>query len=179
MTGWEELLNSMKNDVLMGWVRYNEWFLEELILENEQERTPASDIKFYCFYGKVGLILEITRVPKPSYCWWTATGERVRTGKYDEDLFKGEGVNQSEIDLAASISLKIPAPFVRIDFLRSHEGLIFGEFTPKPGNYDEFDEPTDKWIGDYFLKAQGNLIKDLLDGKDFKEYKQLAASINS
>ena len=179
LNNWNDLLTNMKNDVFMGWVSHNEWFMEKLILENEQEKTPASDIKFYCFYSKVGLILEINRVPKPSYCWWTVTGERVRTGKYDEDLFKGKGVTQSEIDLASSISLKIPAPFIRIDFLRSQDGLVFGEFTPKPGNYDEFDEPTDKWIGDYFLEAQGNLINDLLDGKEFNEYKQLAASITN
>ncbi|MFA1821449.1 ATP-grasp fold amidoligase family protein [Virgibacillus oceani] len=179
LNNWNDLLTNMKKDVFMGWVSHNKWSMEKLILENEQEKTPASDIKFYCFYGKVGLILEINRVPKPSYCWWTVTGERVRTGKYDEDLFKGKGVTQSEIDLASSISLNIPAPFIRIDFLRSQDGLIFGEFTPKPGNYDEFDEPTDKWIGDYFLEAQGNLINDLLDGKEFKEFKQLAASITN
>jgi hypothetical protein len=172
MTSWQELINSMKNDVFMGWVRHNAWFFEELIMESKQEKLPASDIKFYCFYGQVGLILEITRVPKPKYCWWTVTGERVRTGKYDQDLFKGSGVSNAEIDLAKEISLKVPAPFIRIDFLRSEDGLIFGEFTPKPGNYDDFDEPTDKWLGDLFLEAQGNLNNDLLDGKEFKDFKK-------
>src|SRR5699024_340527 len=136
-------------------------------------KVPARDIKFYCFYGKVGLILEITRFPERNHCWWTVTGERVRTGKYDEDLFKGEGVSWEEIDLARNISLKIPAPFIRIDFLRSEKGLIFGEFAPKPGNYDEFDELTDKWMGDYFLEAQGRLMNDLLKGKVFQEYKEI------
>jgi hypothetical protein len=112
------------------------------------------------------------RVPELRYCWWTITGERVRTGKYDEDLFKGQGVTQSEIEFASDISLKIPAPFIRIDFLRSENGLIFGEFTPKPGNYDDFDEKTDKWLGDYFIEAQGRLSDDLLNGKDFLEFKQ-------
>jgi len=174
MTGWEELTASMKQDVLMGWVHHNEWFTEELILEDKQKKTPASDIKFYCFYGKVGIILEITRFPELRYCWWTVTGERVRTGKYDDDLFKGQGVNQSEIELASEISLKIPAPFIRIDFLRSEHGLVFGEFTPKPGNYDDFNEKTDKWLGDYFLEAQGQLGNDLLNGKDFSAFKQHA-----
>ncbi|WP_164218455.1 ATP-grasp fold amidoligase family protein [Virgibacillus sp. YIM 98842] len=172
MHSWEELISSMKEDVLMGWVHHNEWFTEELILEDIQKKTPASDIKFYCFYGKVGIILEITRVPELRYCWWTITGERVRTGKYDEDLFKGQGVTQSEIEFASDISLKIPAPFIRIDFLRSENGLIFGEFTPKPGNYDDFDEKTDKWLGDYFIEAQGRLSNDLLNGKDFSAFKQ-------
>jgi hypothetical protein len=98
----------------------------------------------------------------------------VRTGKYDEDLFKGQGAIQSELDLASDISLKIPAPFIRIDFLRSDNGLVFGEFTPKPGNYDDFDEKTDKWLGDYFLEAQGRLNNDLLYGKDFSAFQQFA-----
>src|SRR5690625_4109400 len=101
MNSWTELTSSMKEDVFMGWVHHNEWFTEELILEDKQTKTPASDIKFYCYYGKVGLILEIARVPELKYCWWTITGERVRTGKYDDDLFKGQGVTQSEIDFAS------------------------------------------------------------------------------
>ncbi|GAB3789602.1 ATP-grasp fold amidoligase family protein [Virgibacillus kimchii] len=173
MNSWTELTASMKEDVLLGWVHHNEWFTEELILEDKEKKIPARDIKFYCFYGKVGIILEITRFPELQYCWWTATGERVRTGKYDEDLFKGKGATQEEIDLVSAISLKVPAPFIRIDFLLSEDGLVFGEFTPKPGNYDEFDEKTDKWLGDYFLEAQGRLSDDLLNGKEFTAFHQL------
>ncbi|MFD2760932.1 ATP-grasp fold amidoligase family protein [Lentibacillus juripiscarius] len=173
---WEQLKDSMEQDLETGWVQHDEWSVEELILENDN--TPASDIKFYCFYGKVGLILEIVRVPERKYCWWTVTGERVRTGKYDEELFKGKGVTQDEIDLANDISLKIPAPFVRIDFLRSGDRLVFGEFTPKPGNYDEFDDATDQWMGDCFTEAQGRLTNDLLLGKQFEAYNQLMKTLN-
>src|SRR5699024_12747322 len=66
-------------------------------------------------------------------CWWTACGERIRTGKYGDDLFVGEGVTGEEGEMAAALSAKIPAPFIRIDFLRSDNGLVFGEFTSKPG----------------------------------------------
>lgn len=173
INSWDTLLNRMKKDILMGWVRQNDWFIEELILENEKEKKPGRDIKFYCFYGKVGLILEITRFPERKHCWWTADGKRIRTGKYEEELYKGDGVTQEELELASSISLKIPAPFVRIDFLRSENGLVFGEFTPKPGNYDEFNDEIDQLLGDFFVDAQGRLLNDLLNEKKFSEFNEV------
>ena len=177
IANWQVLRKDLERDLLSGRVQRDEWFTEELILEDRTEKIPARDIKFYCFYGKVGLILEIVRYPELKYCWWTSSGERVSAGKYDESMFKGDGVNQAEIELAEMISAEIPAPFIRIDFLRSDTGLVFGEFTPKPGNYDEFDEQTDQWLGDYFLDAQGRLTDDLLNGKDFKHFKKLISEV--
>src|SRR5699024_12457653 len=75
-------------------------------------------------------------------------------------------------------SSEIPVPFLRIDFLRGEDGLIFGEFTPKPGNYDEFDERTDQLLGDYFLDAEARLVDDLLNGKQFGAYKELSNLTN-
>ncbi len=169
---WEALKRQMIRDIKSDWVEEDQWIIEEIIFEDAEKTIPASDVKFYCFYGKVGIILEITRFPELKYCWWTATGERVRAGKYDEDLFKGKGVSKREIELVSDLSLQIPAPFIRIDFLRSSDGLIFGEFTPKPGNYDEFDDRTDQRLGDYYIEAEGRLTNDLLNGKPFTEYKR-------
>lgn len=171
LTSWDKLMDSMQQDIESNAVEKDDWIIEQLMYENKAEKTPARDVKFYCFYGKVGIILEIVRDPEVRQCWWTANGKRVSTGKYDESLFHGIGVTEEELHMAQTISEKIPAPFIRIDFLRSEDGLVFGEFTPKPGNYDEFDEATDKWLGDYFLEAQGRLSDDLLNGKDFTEYK--------
>lgn len=170
---WHELEASIKDDLYNGLVAQDDWIIEELIYEKtNHKKTLANDVKFYCFYGKIELILEITRYPELKYCWWTANGERVRTGKYDDNLFKGNGVTKQEIDLAASISEQIPAPFIRIDFLRANGELTFGEFTPKPGNYDEFSQPVDKWLGDCFLAAQGRLTDDLIKGKQFSAYNE-------
>jgi len=170
LDGWADLLASMKADLASGWVEEDRWLVEELILEDQDKKTPASDIKFYSFYGKIGLILEITRYPERSHCWWTADGERIRTGKYEDDLFVGQGVTREEVEMAAALSAKIPAPFIRIDFLRSDNGLVFGEFTSKPGNYDEFNEPIDQQLGDYYIEAQERLVQDLLAGKKFEEF---------
>lgn len=163
----EALTASMKTDIESGWVEEDDWMMEELIMEDRENKIPGSDIKFYCFYGEVGLVLEIKRYPELKYCWWTADGERVHTGKYDNDPFKGAGVSWEEIEMAQKISKEIPAPFIRIDFLRSEDGLVFGEFTPKPGNYDEFDTETDQWMGDMYLEAEGRLFLDLMEQKTF------------
>jgi|SRR5690625_133113 len=173
ITDWDTLKQNMQQDLLSDAVSQDRWMVEELIYENKHAKTQARDVKFYCFYGKVGIILEIIRYPELRQCWWTPEGKRISTGKYDENLFKGSGATEEEIQMVENISGKIPAPFIRIDFLRGDQGLVFGEFTPKPGYYDEFDEQTDKWLGDYFLDAQGRLINDLLNGKQFSEYRAL------
>lgn len=165
-----ELEENMQKDLMKGWVSEDQWMAEELILEDKEQRLPASDLKFYCFYGNVGLILEIVRYPERKHTWWTATGERIRTGKYEEALFKGRGVSESELAQVAELSLHIPAPFIRIDFLRSEDALVFGEFTAKPGNYDDFDTETDEWLGNYYIEAEGRLVNDLLNGKQFEQY---------
>ncbi|WP_088032411.1 ATP-grasp fold amidoligase family protein [Evansella clarkii] len=170
LNSWEELSDSIREDISNGWVEEDKWIIEELITNNSIEALPPRDYKFYCFYGNVGLILEVVRYPELKYCWWTSEGEQVNTGKYEEHLFKGDGVTGDQIEHAALISKQIPVPFIRVDFLKSGRELIFGEFTPKPGNYDEFDESTDQLLGDYYLDAEERLIEDLLNGKQFDIY---------
>jgi hypothetical protein len=171
LTSWEALEASMQADLNTGWVESDAWLVEELIVENKQDQLPAKDVKFYCFYGKVALILEIDRFPELRYCWWTPDGERIRTGKYDDVLFKGEGISIEDIEDVKYISEQLPLPFIRIDFLKTDQGMFFGEFTPKPGNYETFDKQTDQWLGNYYLDAQGRLTEDLLNGKQFNTYK--------
>lgn len=179
LKNWQQVQENMQKDLNLDLVEADAWLVEELIEEDEADHIPASDIKFYCFYGRVGLILEITRYPERKHCWWTADGTRIRTGKYDEDLYKGQGVAIEDIDMAANLSSEIPAPFIRIDFLRSHDGFVFGEFTAKPGNYEEFNEETDRMLGDYYLGAQDRLTNDLLAGKQFKAYKDFEAQLST
>lgn len=172
LTSYQMLVEAMQKDLVTGAVAADEWIVEELIYENRTLKTPARDIKFYAFYGKVGLVLEIVRDPELRQCWWLRDGTRITTGKYDDQLFVGSGVTEAEIQLAEKVSAQIPAPFIRIDFLRSEDGLVFGEFTPKPGNYDDFDQKTDQLLGDYFLEAEGRLTNDLLNGKQFESFQQ-------
>lgn len=70
--------------------------LKNSYLKTRNNSRLARDLKFYGFYGKVALILEIVRFPERKYCWWTAHGERVRTGKYDKKLFEGEALHRNK-----------------------------------------------------------------------------------
>ncbi|WP_078594227.1 ATP-grasp fold amidoligase family protein [Evansella clarkii] len=173
LNGWEELETFVKEDFSLGWVDKDEWIIEELVYETIDKKIPARDIKFYCFYGKVGLILEVVRYPEVKYCWWSPEGALTDTGKYKDQLFEGNGVTAEHIKQAEKISLEIPAPFVRIDFLKTGDELVFGEFTPKPGNYDHFNHYYDKLLGDYILEAEHRLVNDLLSGKQFQNYKTI------
>lgn len=177
LSSWSELIEHMQKDLQTEAVAEDSWIVEQLIYENKAETAPARDFKFYCFYGKVGIILEIVRDPEVRQCWWTVEGERVHTGKYEESLFHGLGVTAEDIKLAEQLSSEIPVPFLRIDFLRGEDGVVFGEFTPKPGNYDEFDQRTDQLLGDYFLEAEARLVEDLLQGKEFRAYKEHVGKI--
>ncbi|WP_208590771.1 ATP-grasp fold amidoligase family protein [Gracilibacillus suaedae] len=178
LSTWDDLKESMRLDLKDKWVAKDNWFVEELLSEDSQMKQPARDLKFYCFYGKVGLILEIVRKPELKYCWLLPDGTRINTGKYEDKLFEGEGATNEQLHLVSSISSKIPAPFMRIDFLKAEKGLVFCEFTPRPGNYTEFNESVDKLLGDMFLEAEERLSNDLLVGKDFEEFHQYLKNIN-
>lgn len=172
LSSWSLLKHRMEKDLLENKVEKDAWRIEELILEDTANKVSGRDVKFYCFYGKTGVILEIIRTPEIRYCWWNGQGERIQTGKYDDKAFAGRGASKEEIAMAERISSLIPSPFMRIDFLRSEDGLVFGEFTPKPGNYDEFNDNIDTYLGNLFIEAQGKLDKDLLQGKAFEIFKE-------
>lgn len=174
---FDQLKEAMQRDIASGAVQEDAWLIEQLIYENRRQLLPARDMKFYSFYGKVGLILEIVRDPEIRHTWWTRDGKRIGTGKYEATLFAGRGVSEAEIERVEKLSSAIPAPFMRIDFLQEESELVFGEFTPKPGNYDDFDQKTDAWLGDYFVDAEGRLIQDLLNGKTFPEYNKFIQAL--
>jgi hypothetical protein len=176
--GYDELKLKMKEDVQKGFVQNDEWFLEEFIYDRERHK-PAKDLKFYCFYGRVGLVLEIERFPNIKYCWWNRSGYRIHTGKYENQLFEGEGFTKDELELVEKLSGELPVPFMRIDFLKTSKEFVFGEFTPKPGNYDEFNEKTDQLLGEMYLEAEYKLIDDLIKGKKFSHFKEIYQKVTA
>ncbi|MCK0470258.1 ATP-grasp fold amidoligase family protein [Halalkalibacter sp. APA_J-10(15)] len=178
LSSWRDLQSHMKADLQSGLVEHDTWLIEELIFENKESKKPARDFKFYCFYGKVALILEVIRSPDLKYCWWNRNGKMVETGKYAQQNFKGQGVDLEMIERVEELSTEIPSPFIRMDFLFGEENqMYFGEFTPKPGHYDKFNKETDLLLGEYFLEAEVRLVKDLLEGKEFSEFNHIANSV--
>ncbi|GEL08352.1 ATP-grasp fold amidoligase family protein [Salisediminibacterium halotolerans] len=162
---WRE---AMTEDLLSGDVHEDKWYLEEHIVEENGE--PARDLKFYCFYGEVKLILEVNRSERTEFCWWDVNGKKVITGKYEDERFAGRGFSAEDLLTAEGLSKEIPAPFMRIDFLKTKNKLVLGEFTPKPGNYHEMNSETDYWLGLAYLEAEAKLTEDFLSGKTFKAF---------
>jgi hypothetical protein len=155
-------------------IRQDIWQVEELV-PTKAGLCPM-DVKFLTFYGRVGLILEVRRHPTAGYNWYNTSGQQIITGKHEGLEFEGEGVSADEANFAAKLSLEIPLPFMRIDFLRSADGsLIFCEFTSRPGQFEKFDGATDVLLGREYIAASARLHDDALNGKSFKLYSQLCA----
>ncbi|NIC38930.1 hypothetical protein HBJ58_19920 [Halomonas desiderata] len=175
-----EMAKKMEREITAGTINSDSWILEEMVLESEEENTPARDLKFYCFYGKVGLVLEISRLGGKKYCEWNGEGNPINSGKYT-NLFKGDGVTEEQLNFVRQASLKIPAPFMRIDFLRSGNApgkLVFGEFTPRPGNFHAFSVDTDRLLGSHYLMAEARLENDLVRNKNaFADYRKFLGII--
>ncbi|MDP4528978.1 ATP-grasp fold amidoligase family protein [Alkalimonas delamerensis] len=154
-----------------GDVKGDAWLLEELVLLDDNQQQPARDLKFLCFYGEIALIREMSRFPVVSDLWVDSSGKQLDTGKdTGVPLADPTPIKREFLELVQKLSLEIPAPFMRIDFLLSKNQLVFGEFTPRPGSFALFNEETDRMLGDYFLKAEARLQRDLLLGKRFEKY---------
>ena len=147
------------------------WMVEELILEDHAAGTPARDLKFFCFYGEVVLYLEVRRHGgKSEYSFRTPDNRPVAPGNWNYEYFEGQGASTEEMDLARQISLEIPHPFCRIDMLKSEDGLVFGEFTPRPGGYNRFSPEWDRRMGEAWVRAQHRIFIDALHGKNFENF---------
>lgn len=172
--GFSAVREAMTDAVQQGAVGRDEWVLEELITEDSAGEVVGRDLKFYCFYGSCPLVLEVVRWPEVGYCWWTAEGEQTETGKYPELSFRGEGFPPELRQEAARLSAKIPAPFVRIDFINSSSEPALGEFESHPGDYERFDSSWDRLLGREYLDAERRLVQDLLAGKSFPYFSRPA-----
>lgn len=171
LTSYEQLKYELNKDITTGSVEKDEWYMEPLFLNTND--TLPTDLKFYCFYGEVGVVLEVERAPETKYCWWDSDGNRIQVGKYEHVDFEGTGFTKEALDLVKKISCAIPAPFIRIDILRTDKGLMFGEFTKRPGNFDQFNDETDRLLGKLFMEAESRLRNDCDKNKEFKFYSMI------
>lgn len=147
------------------------WFIEELILENAAERIPARDLKFFTFYGEVIMVLEVQRrMGNAQYSFLLPDNTPIRPGSWKYDYYEGKGTEAADIALIESLSLEIPHPFSRIDMLKGEDGLVFGEFTPRPGRFQNFSNRWDRVLGEAWAQAQYRLQQDLLQGRRFDAF---------
>lgn len=164
-------------DVLAGEMArlaWDRWLVEDFAENPDDPLCPAADLKFYAFYGRIGIALEVERYPTTRYAFWLRDGTPTRTGHYADQLFEGRGVTADQFEAVEALSAQLPFPFMRIDLLRSKDKLFFGEFTPRPGDFEQFSPGLDFLLGDLFLEAELRLTRDLLNGKRFPAFMEWA-----
>lgn len=155
-------------------------FAEELVDAPEPGEVPY-DWKAYCFYGEVGLVLQMGRTP----------GDRPRLKFYGpdgRDLGKVRDPERCDLDLPSSpdlpdmvamarrISLALPMAFIRVDMFDGPDGPLVGELTPTPGGPQMFDRSLDESMGLMWEAAEKRLIDDLLQGRQFPEFMKVTSS---
>src|SRR5690625_7588845 len=87
--------------------------IEELILSDPNSTVPPSDLKFYCFYGEVVLILETNRLNK-NVCFWDPDMNLIYPHS-SKQFYVGKGFTKEHLDIVSEASLKIPTPYIRLD----------------------------------------------------------------
>ena len=150
--------------------------MEELILSSESDNIPGSDLKFFSFYGEVVMVMETNRITNhKKYCYWDKDMNLIKTGRHDKESqsYKGIGFSKEDLGIVVQASLHIPTPFVRIDMLKGHDGLVFGEVQFITGNFQEYNDEYDRKMGEAYRIAEQNIIKDLLKGKEFEAFNSL------
>ncbi|SDJ27362.1 CapA family protein [Natribacillus halophilus] len=177
LSNWDEIEAEMKDDlnaVKQGQpskqLVKDEWFVEELILKSPGSTEPPLDYKFYCFYGELLFVLEANRQDSSQFSTWDADGNFIKTGWHDEKARPGVGFSQEDAEITKKASLEIPSPFVRFDMLKGHDGLVFGEATPRPGGFHRFNKKYDRKLGQAYKEAEARLTRDLLRGKKFEAF---------
>lgn len=117
------------------------WIVEELIHHTLGVGAIPFDYKFYCFRGRVGLIVQIDRNTGPVKMALFDGDFRPLRRNTDYVLSETARPGMPVIPLHAAemlwwaqrLSLEADSPFVSIDMLDSPEGPVFGEFTYSPG----------------------------------------------
>lgn len=178
LSSWRDLVIDLEHEQSRDkkrsrpYLRKDEWMIEELILGVDKQTIPPSDLKFYCFYGEVVIISETNPINKKKFCYWDTEMNMIQTGRYDDQVYKGDGFTKEDLDIAIKASLEIPTPFIRLDMLKGQEGLFFGEATPRSGHFQLFNDEYDRKMGEAFRKAEARIVKDMLNGKSFGRFKQ-------
>lgn len=144
------------------------WNVEERI-SGPSGLNPV-DLKFYAFYGKIGVVTEVQRQPFKAFNNYLRDGAKVSTGKYDGMTFDGTPPTEEEYAVAEAISRALPVPYLRIDFMRADDGrLLFCEFTPRPGNFDKHNRMIDQLCGRMYVDAECRILRDLLRSRELGE----------
>ncbi len=185
LTSWDELSAAIAAQFGAESLEERIWQVQELIYEGD--RQPARDLKFYAFYGKIGLILEVVRYPSIQYEYFDDDLAGVSPGHDYLPRFQDKsmtttdkgGLSSEKLKTVERISEQIPAPFMRIDFLNAESELVFVEFSSAPGMSHTQSDVYDGLLGRYYNEAEIRLVNDLLEGKQFEGFREFSKRIDS
>ena len=171
LTRWDDMIENIVESLGESYVTAPKWQVQELVYEDGVR--PARDIKFYCFYGHIELTLEVLRQPHPQYAYFDGYGAPVNAGRTHLPRFRDPadtivdkgGISSETLEYVRWLSKEIPAPFMRMDFLRTEDGLVFLEFSSAPGLSHAWSDEWDRHFGALYLQGEMRLIDDLLAGK--------------
>ena len=180
LSSWSAVRDEAARQLARQDVDLIEWQVQELVCE--APGTPARDLKFYSFYGEVGLIVEVVRNPTRQYEYFDPDGRIADSGrvhsvqppfKDPRDTVTDKGFISGEMfKTVRRLSLSIPAPFMRIDFLLGQGELVFCEFSSSPAFSHIHPPKYQAKLGKMYLEAQMRLEADLASGKEFSAYRQ-------
>jgi hypothetical protein len=169
---------AMNEDVATGRVPLDVWNVEELIRDRSTESGLPNDWNFHCFYGEIMRMGHIQRYPQKLNYGLDRRMRPVRWFQIDTTIPQDPVPRRPDpafLKLAKRISLALPAPYVRVDFLTSDKGPVLIELTARPGILHHYDQATDRAMGEALLRAEARLEADLLTGKRFDAYHEILA----
>jgi hypothetical protein len=178
LTEWSDMIEMIEEEFGSSFLYDAPWQVQELI--RGPDSSPARDVKFYAFYGEIGLIQEVSRHEDRLVQYFDPDGSVADCGQRHQPFFtdpsattvdKG-GLPESALAEVRELSRSIPAPFMRIDYLLGERDLVFLEMTSAPGNLHTFNDEYDRRLGQLYNEAEIRLTNDLLDGKRFDGYQR-------
>lgn len=182
LNSWEDLVDAARDQLKPNAPCEQTWECQELVLGPDGR--PGRDMKFFMFYGEIGLIQEVSRHPKKEYEFFDEDGTVADCGRdrsYEppfenpKDTTTDKGaLSEEKLELVRRFSRELPVPFMRIDFLNGRDDLQFLEFSSAPGMAHTFNLEYDRKLGRMYNEAMIRLTNDLLDGKDFSDFRSWA-----
>jgi hypothetical protein len=130
--------------------------------------TIPDDLKLYCFYGRVVMIMQrrlngSTDRSRWTFRLWTEDWRDLGAVKYRDRLDPGLAApsgGAEVVESARRLSAELAIPFVRLDFYDTARGPVFGEVTPHPGPPEVVRADVDEFLGREWEVAEAKFLAD-------------------
>ncbi|HEY9468215.1 MAG TPA: ATP-grasp fold amidoligase family protein [Propionibacteriaceae bacterium] len=150
-------------------------YFAEQFLEQPSGGFIPDDVKIYVAYGRVLQVLlrrvaEHGRDSSVTYKYVTAQGDDLgpitTTRIIDPTIPVPESLPRM-VETAKHLSMAVGLPFCRVDLYDTTRGVVLGEITRTPGGAQTYVLGHDRWMGEQWLLARGELELDILNGRPF------------